>query len=86
MKNTISHNRFAIVIWSKSVKTNVSRNFFRRRFYDYVYNNTSSEYNYDLVFVVKKQTKFDKKDLESILNFEKDLNFLLTKINKWKNF
>lgn len=84
-KNSLWYSRFAIVIWSKSVKTNVERNFFRRYFYNIMSSKNFIENSYDLVFVVKKQTKFDKKNLESILGFEKDLNFLLTKMSKWKN-
>lgn len=34
--NTAGCNRFAIVIWWKSVNTNVTRVFFRRRFFDCV--------------------------------------------------
>lgn len=81
-------NRFAIVIWSKSVVTNVSRNFFRRRFYDFIYNSSffhqenKNAVNYDLVFIVKKQTKLDKKIKETIVLFEKDLSFLENKIKK----
>jgi len=81
-KNRKKFNRFAIIIWAKSVKDNISRNFFRRRFYDFIYN--SSLYgsfwdiwkNYDFVFVIKKKTKLDKKDKDTILNFKKDLSFL----------
>jgi len=35
----------------------------------------------DIVFVVKKQTKLDKKDFDSITAFEKDISFLLKKLN-----
>jgi ribonuclease P protein component len=35
-KNRLEYNRFSIVIGGKSVHTNVERNFFRRRFYDFV--------------------------------------------------
>lgn len=34
----------------------------------------------DIVFVVKKQTKLDKKDFGSITTFEKDISFLLKKL------
>lgn len=81
IKSKIPHNRFWIVIWSKSVVNNVTRNFFRRRFYNLVSelleNNTKE--SYDIVFVVKKTTKLDKKDKQSILSFEKDTNFLIAK-------
>ena len=80
MKNNLSYNRFAIVIWWKSVNTNVSRNFFRRTYYDLVSNNLESANWTDFVFVVKKQTKLDKKDENSINSFKKDINFLLNKI------
>jgi RNase P protein component len=86
--NKKAFNRFGIVIWSKSVNTNVTRTFFRRKFYDFVANsslftlNNTINKNYDLVFVVKKQTKLDKKDKETIVLFEKDLSFVERKIKK----
>ncbi|MDD3145541.1 MAG: ribonuclease P protein component [Candidatus Gracilibacteria bacterium] len=80
MKNTLDYNRFSIVIGGKSVNTNVDRNFFRRKFYDKCNGNIDNNgQSYDLVFVVKKQTKLEKKEETSIITFEKDLNFLLDK-------
>ena len=99
--NTQWYNRFGIVIGSKSVNTNVSRTFFRRRFYDYIsvskfYNPSPSillqglplkkeekwkkVFYYDFVFVVKKVTQLDRKNIEAIKSFEKDLNFLIKKV------
>lgn len=80
MKNNLEKNRFAVVIWWKSVKTNVARVFFRRTYYDIVSNRLSSQKWIDFVFVVKKQTKLDKNNKASILTFKKDINFLLNKI------
>ena len=80
MKNNSEKNRFAIVIWWKSVKTNVERVFFRRTYYDIVSDKLISNKWIDYVFVVKKQTKLDKKNKDSILNFKKDIKFLLNKI------
>jgi glucose-6-phosphate isomerase len=81
--NKLDFNRFAIIIWSKSVNTNVTRVFFRRKFYDKIREsklyNTSEKY-YDFVFVVKKQTKLDRKKVEAIKSFENDLNFLIKKV------
>lgn len=81
--NKLGYNRFAIVIWAKSVDSNVSRNFFRRRFYDLVQNhlivqdkNSAKDY----VFVVKKQTKLSAKQTESYNLFLKDIKFLIKKI------
>ena len=88
-ENKLNHNRFAIIIGTKSVKSWVERNFFRRKFYDFIsennliFNDFWKKSFYDFVFVVKKQTKLDKKDLKTILDFEKDLSFL---INKFKKF
>lgn len=97
-RNNLNFNRFAIVIWWKSVKTNVERNYFRRLFYDLVSDSIIhlplkkeiSEYegikeknaikSYDIVLVVKKQTKLDKKDENSIKSFKKDIKFLLNKV------
>ena len=35
---------------------------------------------YDFVFVVKKQTKLDRKKIDAIKTFENDLNFLIKKV------
>lgn len=82
-KNKLDYNRFAIVIWSKSISNNVNRNYFRRFFYKKIilWNllRIKKEDNYDFVFVVKKQVKFDKKEEQSIKNFEKDMDFLVKK-------
>ena len=77
-------NRFWIVIGAKSVNTNVTRVFFRRRFYDTIRDSKifqEEEVKWvDFVFVVKKQTKLDRKDKQAIKSFEKDLNFLINKV------
>lgn len=80
LKNNLKENRFAIVIWWKSVNTNVTRNFFRRKFYNLSLSNLKAEKWIDFVFVVKKKTKLDKIDEKCILSFEKDIKFLLNKI------
>lgn len=81
--NNLDFNRFAIIIWWKSVKWSVERNFFRRKFYNLVSKNIIPQNKkwFDMVFLLKKETKLDKKDFESINSFEKDVNFLLKKIN-----
>ncbi|MDD2907846.1 MAG: ribonuclease P protein component [Candidatus Gracilibacteria bacterium] len=80
LKNDLPYNRFSIVIGGKSVKTSIDRNFFRRKFYDKCSGKIeNSGQSYDLVFVVKKQTKLEKKEVSSIISFEKDLSFLLDK-------
>lgn len=81
-KNKLGHNRFGIVIWWKSVITNASRTHYRRRFYDLAgeyLKDSNTEDGYDLVFVVKKQTKLSKYPEESIVDFKKDINFLYKK-------
>lgn len=80
MKNNIEKNRFAIVIWWKSVQTNITRVFFRRLYYDIVTNNLENKKWIDYVFVVKKQTKLDKNNKNSINSFKKDVKFLLNKV------
>ena len=84
-KNRLDHNRFGIVIWWKSVINNIHRSYFRRRFYDLasqVIETNNNQQSYDLVFVVKKQTKLDKNSQESYTWFIKDIKFLLGKIFK----
>ncbi len=85
-ESKLKYNRFAIIIWAKSVKSGVERNFFRRRFYDFVINSSLINKSifgdnkfYDLIFVVKKQTKLDKKQQKSINSFINDLTFLVKK-------
>lgn len=79
-KNKLSYNRFGIVIWWKSVESNVLRNYFRRVFYDEIRNYNFNEENkiefYDFVFVVKKQSKLKK---EEVKIFKKDIAFLIKK-------
>jgi ribonuclease P protein component len=90
IKNKFEYNRFAIVIWSKSVNTNVSRNFYRRNFYDIMQEYIEAENKeswFDYVFVVKKQTKLNMKNEENLYNYNKDINFLINKTkNKWKKY
>ena len=80
--------RFSVVIWSKSVTNNITRNFFRRRFYNLISLNilkVKNDLSCDNVFIVKKNFKLDKKDKNTIEKFDKDINFL---IRKWifKNY
>ncbi len=85
IKNKVWFARFAIVIWWKSVDCNVSRTFFRRRFYDFIQEKLKTEElnaSTDYVFVVKKQTKLNRKNQEALLSFQKDLGFLVKKTQK----
>lgn len=79
-KNKLNYNRFSIVISWKSVCSNVERNFFRRRFYDFISENNILSNWYDLVFVIKNKTKLSKKEESSLFSFKKDLRFLINKI------
>jgi len=80
--NRLNHNRFAIIISSKSVKKNVDRVFFRRRFYNFVRNleyiSIDNKFS-DFVFIVKKQNKLDRKEKSTINSFDKDIKFLISK-------
>lgn len=82
-KNKLTYNRFAIIIWSKSSINNVSRNYFRRIFYDKIKSlkrkKEENNQNYDFVFVIKKQISLNKKDKKSISDFDKDIDFLIKK-------
>lgn len=83
LPNELEYNRFSIIIGWKSVSTWVERNFFRRLFFTTIEKNifkANENKAYDFVFVIKKQTKLDKKSLESINTFEKDILFLLKKV------
>jgi len=75
--NNLWYNRFAIIISWKTVINAVNRVFFRRLFYSIINNNIFTQKHKDLVFIVKKQTKLDKNDFNSINTFKRDLLFLL---------
>lgn len=82
--NNLSFSRFAIILSSKNTKGSINRNYFRRLFFELCrkYINDS---NYDIVIVVKKWKIFDKRNLGSKVEFEKDIVFLLRKIFDNKN-
>jgi len=82
IKNNKEFNRFAIVIWSKSVKLAVHRNFLRRRFYDYMKEFIDDGLWRDIVFVIKKKSSINIKDKASLDSFYKDIKFLSKKIFK----
>jgi ribonuclease P protein component len=84
LNNNLNNNRFSIIISWKSVNNSVNRNFFRRKFYNLVEKNIITDWknSFDMVFLLKKQTKLDKNDFESIKSFENDITFLLRKILK----
>lgn len=77
--NNLPHNRFAIILSSKNTKTSISRNYFRRICFD-ICKDYINNWNQDIVIVAKKWKIFDKKVLESKVEFEKDIKFLLKKI------
>lgn len=80
--NRLGHSRFAIVIGWKSVPNAVIRNSYRRLYY-----NIASEYMHqniwDVVCVVKKQTKLQK-DTECLNKIVSEINYLFEK-KLWKN-
>ena len=80
IKNNLSKNRYSIIIWKKSITTNISRVFFRRKFYELVNDNLINKKWIDYVFVVNKQMKLDKKNIQVLKMFKKDIKFLLHKI------
>lgn len=82
-KNKLGYPRFAIVIWKKSVKSGVERNFFRRMFFDKVKPYLNNEnLSSDIVFVIKKTIKLSTKNEDSIKAFNKDVDFIIKKIIK----
>jgi len=91
LKNKWENHRFAIVLWSKPVKNSVERNFFRRLFYDtvgdFLLDKKEKNTALDMVFVVKKKTKLDKKNESLINDFRKEINFLFNKVVwAWKKY
>ncbi|USN58054.1 MAG: hypothetical protein H6767_07015 [Candidatus Peribacteria bacterium] len=67
--NILPYHRFAVVIGSKSVTNNITRNFFRRKFYNLMAGYITQDMGQqkkgqyrDMVFVVKKTTALDKKE------------------------
>jgi ribonuclease P protein component len=80
--NTLWHSRFAIVIGWKSVPNAVIRNKYRRAYYDIAYKYTQKNL-WDVVCVVKKQTKLDAAE-QSLKKIESEINYLFEK-KLWKN-
>jgi ribonuclease P protein component len=80
--NRLWYSRFAIVIGSKSVPTNVVRNTYRRMYYDICKKYTGKPYG-DIVCVVKKKTKLEKEEVD-IQKIASEINYLFEK-KLWKN-
>lgn len=79
LDNRMPISRFWIILWSKNCPSWVWRNFWRRKFYDLVSKHCEKGWK-DIVFVPKKWKAFDKNSAESIVEFEKDVNFIIKKI------
>lgn len=77
--NKLEYSRFALFLSWKNTKTAVSRNYFRRLFYD-ISKEYIDKWKFDIVIVPKKWKFFDKKDKTSILEFENDIRFIYKKI------
>ena len=79
--NKLNNSRFAIILSGKNTKNAVTRNYYRRIFY-----NISSRYikkkNLDIVIFLKKWIKFELKNSEMSKKFEKEVEWILKKINK----
>ena len=81
LSNDCGYNRYAIVISWKSVSSAVSRNFFRRLYYNMAWEYIQSPgRNYDIVYVIKKQTILNQNDQKNIAIFKKEIHFLMHKI------
>lgn len=77
--NKLPYSRFALFLSGKHVKTAVSRNLFRRLFYENAWKYIE-KWNFDIVVIPKKWKIFDKKDKAIILEFENDLKFIFKKV------
>lgn len=80
--NKLWHSRFAVVIWWKSVPNAVVRNLYRRMYYNAAYKYTQINL-WDVVCVVKKQTKLDKTQITQN-KIQSEINYLFEK-KLWKN-
>ncbi|PID83724.1 ribonuclease P protein component [Candidatus Gracilibacteria bacterium] len=78
-KNNLQYNRIAILLSGKCTKGAVNRNFFRRKFYDTLFD-IGLEGGFDLVFVPKKGQKFDFKISNDTKRFGESLSQLYTHI------
>lgn len=81
-KNTVSSNRYGIVIGGKSSGWAICRNFFRRLFYSEFHNHIKNDNKwcfFDYVFVVKKQTNLSRSNEKNVAIFKKEIHFLLEK-------
>lgn len=80
--NKLWYSRFGVVIWGKSVPTNVVRNTYRRLFYDISSKHIWKTY-WDVVCVVKKQTKLEKSQ-SGLDKIRWEITYLFDK-KLWKN-
>lgn len=80
--STLSYPRFALVLSGKNTRTSVSRNFFRRKFYDMAKPYIAKNVPIDIVVVAKKGNVYAKNDAKSIETFEKDIAFLFKNLFK----
>ena len=91
--NNCAYHRFGIIISQKSLPNSVTRNFFRRKFYntlqindfckpDHTDETVEKLQYFDFACVVKKQIKLEKKNLTTVEEFEKNIYFLFTKALK----
>lgn len=73
IQNKGESSRFALVLSSKATKSSVDRNFFRRRFYDYLRTENlafSIPQHFDIVCLPKKGVTFSRRDEASIQKFD----------------
>ena len=96
--NNYAYHRFGIVLSQKSLKNSVTRNFFRRKFYNLLrlhwfitsrkqHDTIENIQHFDFVCVVKKHIKLDKTEALTREDFEKNIYFLFSKALKiWKKY
>ena len=73
IQNKGGSSRFALVLSSKAAKTSVDRNFFRRRFFDYIRSiNLTQELSIhsDIVCLPRKGKVFSRRDTASVESFD----------------
>jgi ribonuclease P protein component len=80
-------SRFALVLSSKATKTSIDRNFFRRRFFEFIRTKNLMQTfstQFDVVCLPKKWKVFSRRNIASIDDFDKWLTVLMRRISQYK--
>jgi ribonuclease P protein component len=82
--NGLGHARIAMILSGAQTRWSVNRNTLRRHIYDLSRSHLSG-LSVDIVYMFKKKTLLDSKDVTLMAEIEKDIPFLMHKIKQEKH-